>query len=275
MAEVDVIAHTTMPRTRASLTAELRSLGVSRGMTLIAHSSLSSLGWVSGNAQTVIDALLDAVTHEGTLVMPAHSANRTDPEKWKNPPVPPDWVPVIRETMPPYHPRVTPTYNIGVIPEVFRGVPEVRRSEHPTGSFAAWGMHASFITAVHPLDYPFGDASPLGRLYDLDGYVLLLGVGYDRNTVFHLGEYRALKGTQYETTDASAISRNGQRQWVAYKDIDSDSDFALLGQQFEDANPHAVVKGMVGSATARLIRVTEAVDFAKRALSPVALTVSL
>src|SRR5690349_7103098 len=58
-------------------------------------------------------------------------------------------------------------------------------------SFAAWGRHALPITANHALDYGLGEHSPLARLYDLDGSVLLLGVGYERRTSLHLAEYRA------------------------------------------------------------------------------------
>jgi aminoglycoside 3-N-acetyltransferase len=35
-----------------------------------------------------------------------------------------------------------------------------------------------------------GNGSPLARIYDLDGYVLLLCVPYTSNTSFHLAEYR-------------------------------------------------------------------------------------
>ena len=58
-------------------------------------------------------------------------------------------------------------------------------------SFAAWGKHAEFVTDGHSLDNGLGETSPLARVYDLDGYVLLLGVDYDSNTSFHLAEYRA------------------------------------------------------------------------------------
>ena len=57
-------------------------------------------------------------------------------------------------------------------------------------SFASWGKEAEFVIARHELAYSLGERSPLARIYELHGRILLIGVGYDRNTSFHLAEYR-------------------------------------------------------------------------------------
>ncbi|HTK12142.1 MAG TPA: AAC(3) family N-acetyltransferase, partial [Ktedonobacteraceae bacterium] len=100
MTEQNVIQKTLMPCTRESLAHDLRMLGVEAGMTLEVHSSLSKLGWVCGGPVAVVQALLDVVTGTGTLVMPTHSSNYTDPAKWSNPPVPQTWWPILYEQMP-------------------------------------------------------------------------------------------------------------------------------------------------------------------------------
>jgi aminoglycoside 3-N-acetyltransferase len=257
--EAEIIANTPEPRTRPSLAADLKQLGVKPGMTLLVHSSLSSLGWVNGGSVAVIQALQDVLTPQGTLIMPAHSGDLSDPTGWKNPPVPEPWCEVIRETMPAYDPRTTHTRAIGRVAEHFRTWPGVQRSEHPTLSFCAWGRHADEITRGHQLDDSLGEGSPLARLYDLNGYVLLLGVGYDSNTSFHLAEYRIPK--RQELSMGAPILQGGQRRWVTYRDIQLNSDlFPQLGEAFESKGN--ISTGKVGSAACRLFPQRSAVDYA-------------
>ena len=62
--------------TKNELKSALASLGVEKGMILEVHSSLSSFGRLEGGALTVIDALKELVTEEGTLFMPALRLSR-------------------------------------------------------------------------------------------------------------------------------------------------------------------------------------------------------
>ena len=73
MTELETIQNIPFPRTRETLAADLRALGLQSGMVVIVHSSLSSIGWVNGGSMAVVQALLDVITPDGTLVMPAHS----------------------------------------------------------------------------------------------------------------------------------------------------------------------------------------------------------
>jgi aminoglycoside 3-N-acetyltransferase len=258
--EATVVQSTRAPRTRASLVADLHVLGVRPNMTLLVHSSLRALGWVCGGPVAVVQALMDALAPEGTLVMPTHTPGNSEPSQWHHPPVPPAWWQTIRLTMPAFDPQVTPTTSMGQIVEVFRTWPGTVRSRHPQLSFAARGPNADYITANHVLSEGLGNGSPLGRIYDLDGYVLLLGVGHINNTSFHLGEFRA-PGSRYKQ-EGAAVLENGVRSWRTFSDVDWDSSaFAEIGAQFDATG--SVLRGNVGSGEARLFRQRAAVDFAK------------
>ena len=149
MSEKDVIKKTgEQPITKDSIVRDLVNLGVTPGMVLITHSSLSKMGWVSGGAVAVIQALIEVLGKEGTLVMPTHSGDWSDPEEWSNPPVPENWKEIIRQTMPAFDLDLTPTRGIGRIPETFRGKKGAIRSNHPQMSFAAYGKDASLISGT-------------------------------------------------------------------------------------------------------------------------------
>jgi len=259
MGEKETVDKAPLPRTRESLAHDLRELGVEAGMTLLMHSSLSALGWVAGGPVAVVQALMDVVTGAGTIVVPTFSGDLSDPAQWRNPPVPESWWPIIYEAMPAFDPCITPSRQIGKIAETFRSWPGVVRSYHPTDSFAAWGRQAEFITAKHSLDYGLGEGSPLARIYDLDGWVLLLGVGFGNNTSFHLAEYRQPHPPQI--MQGAPIFENGQRVWKTYREVEiDDGPFPEIGADFERLGEVRMNK--VGSADARLFRQRPAVDFA-------------
>lgn len=260
MSERDVVERTDAPVTVERLVEDLRTLGLSAGDSVLVHSSLSSLGWVAGGAPTVVDALLEVVTDEGTLAMPTHSAQLSDPTSWEAPPVPESWHDDVREGAAPYRPAVTPTRGMGAVAECFRSYPGVRRSRHPCLSFAARGADAEFVTADHAYDHPLGEGSPLARLYELDATVLLLGTDHDTNTSLHLAEYRA-SYPKTEVVDGGPVLEDGERRWVEYDDIAGDtSDFRDLGADFGAAAGPPT--GPVGEGTATLCSQVELVDFA-------------
>ncbi|MEV5321671.1 AAC(3) family N-acetyltransferase [Streptomyces sp. NPDC052687] len=242
--------------TRDSLRADVLRCGVRPGETLLVHSSLSSLGWVNGGAVAVVQALLDALGPRGTLVVPAQTADLSDPAVWSNPPVPEEWWPAIRATMPAYDPRRTPTRGVGVIPETVRTWPGALRSAHPHTSFAAVGPRAAEITEGHAPDCRLGERSPLAKLEAIGARVLLLGAGYDSCTSFHLAEYRI-------PAPLVEVGRPGPGGWETLTEVSISSDrFDELGHDFERDRP--VRHGTAGAARVRLFPVADAVAYAER-----------
>ncbi|MFE0104420.1 aminoglycoside N(3)-acetyltransferase [Streptomyces sp. NPDC059009] len=250
--------------TRDSLADQLRAAGVKSGETLLVHTSLSALGWVSGGPVAAVQALLDAVGRTGTLVVPTQSSDNSDPAEWENPPVPPEWWPEIRASMPAYDPRTAPTRGVGVLPETVRTWPGAVRSAHPQTSFAAIGPRATEITEGHALDHRLGEHSPLARLEEAHARVLLLGAGYGSCTAFHLAEYR-VPGP--EEDNSFAVMTPEGRRWLTVRDRSiTDDGFEELGAAFESATS-AVVRGRVGAADVRLFPLADAVAYATKWLA--------
>ena len=164
--------------TLADIKNSLYELGIRDGDTIVVHSSLKSFGQVEGGADTVINALTEAVGNEGTVVVPTLAM--------KN----------FNDAYDTWH--MDKPSDAGYITEVFRKRPEAFRSNQATHSVAAIGKDAEYLTATHGQkglrygiygDSPFAEDSPWQKLYDRNAKTVLLGVGYDKMTLRHLCEY--------------------------------------------------------------------------------------
>jgi len=258
--EGTVVNRTLKPNTITSLKRDFKALGVKPGAVIIMHSSLSKIGWTVGDSVPVIRALMEVLTPKGTLVMPTFTSGNSEPSKWEHPPVPEPWWDTIRKEMPAFEKNLTPTRGMGSIVETFRTWPNVLRSNHPMSSFAAWGKNAKFITDNHELRGDLGEESPLSRLYELDGQILLIGVTHENDTSIHLAEYRSdFPGKKFIKTGCAMLVNN-QRKWVEWEELDVNSDdFEKLGNDFESQINYK--PGKIGMAESRLVSVRAIVDF--------------
>jgi aminoglycoside N3'-acetyltransferase len=163
-----------------------------------------------------------------------------------------------------FDPSDTPASpDLGVVAETFWRMPGVMRSTHPF-AFAAIGPKAAGIVAG-PLPLPpHLPASPVGRVHDLDGQILLLGVGHDADTALHLAELMA--GVPYGVERHITIARNGRAERIAYRENDHCcSRFALADDWLRGRGLQS--EGPVGNATARLFRAREVVALALERLA--------
>lgn len=207
---------------------QLQALGVSPGAVLVVHTAFSTVAPVEGGPRGLIDALLAALGPHGTLVMPSMSDDDDSP----------------------FDVLATPCRGMGVVADTFWRMPGVHRSDNPH-AFAASGPRAGAIVSAHPLDVPHGPESPVGRVYDLDGDVLLLGVGHEANTTIHLAENIA--GVRYRLPHHVTVMRHGRPTRVDYVEIDHCCErFAQMDAWLRA--PAQQRRGTVGHADARLAR---------------------
>ena len=238
-----------------------RKVGLTTGDTVMVHTSLSQIGYVCGGAQTIIEALIEVVGEEGTIMMPTQSWKNLDPETGVHWDVDEQYWDMIREGWPAFDKNITPTNTMGAVAEMFRLWPGALRSDHPARSVAAWGRNAKYLTEKHDLCDIFGDDSPVGKLYKLDGKVLLIGVDYDKNTSIHLADARAEYKSKHNTIEHSAVMEDGKRVWKSYETLFVDGeDFVDIGTAFEEKN--TVKKTELGGAVIHCMNQRTLVDFA-------------
>lgn len=225
---------------RREATEQLLDLGVRPGGVLVVHTVFSRVAPIEGGPRGLIDALLAALGPDGTLVMPSLSDDDDHP----------------------FDAARTPCAAMGVTADAFRRLPGVLRSDNPH-AFAAFGPRAGEVTSPHPLDVPHGLDSPVGRVWELDGLVLLLGVGHDANTTVHLAEN--LAGVRYRSPKYLTVLRDGKATRYDYREIDHCCEgFNQLDGWLEAEERQR--RGIVGHATARLMRSRDVVESALRHL---------
>jgi aminoglycoside N3'-acetyltransferase len=158
----------------------------------------------------------------------------------------------------PFNSTETPCLGMGIVADTFWRMPGVVRSDSPH-AFAASGPRAPAIAASHPLDVPHGLDSPVGRVYEFDGQVLLLGVGHGANTTIHLAENMA--GVRYRRPKRLTVLRAGRATRYAYSEIDHCCEnFDLMdGWLAAEGRQH---RGIVGNAEARIMGSHDVVETA-------------
>ena len=155
-----------------SLVNDFKALGIKPGMSLLTHSSLRRVGPVEGGADTVIDALLEVLGPEGTLMMSTVGGN-------------------VNPDQPVFDVQNTPC-TVGTLANVFRKREGVIRSLHPVHSICALGPKAKFFTEGHiDINTPWSPDSPYGKLMRNGGHILFLGTNFTCNTCIHALEIEA------------------------------------------------------------------------------------
>ena len=227
---------------RDEVAAQLRALGVEEGGTLLVHTSFRAVRPVEGGPHGLIEAIRDALGPRGTLVMPSWTGDD--------------------EAI--FDPRTTPaSADLGVVADTFWRLPGVVRSDHPF-ALAAAGPRAQRVTADSLPLPPHTPESPVGRVHDLDGQVLLLGVGHDADTTLHLAEL--LGGVPYRVPKHITVLREGRPARVEYGENDHCCErFALADGWLRARGLQR--EGRVGHALARLARSRDVVAVALERLA--------
>ena len=226
---------------------------------MLVHAALRSVGKPIGGAQTILDALRDAVGPEGTILAYTDWDGQDDVDDH----------PDLREHIRPFDPLTSrATRDNGWFPEMLRTTPGALRSGNPGASMAAIGGRAEWFTADHALDYGYGPHSPLGRLVEAGGKTLMLGASLDHMTLLHhaehLADFAPKRVRRYETP----FLVDGRTEWRNFEEFDTSDPpdglaedyFAKIVEEFLATGKGK--RGTVGAAPSVLIEAREIVPFA-------------
>lgn len=253
-------------RTRASLRADLEALGLGTGDVVMVHAAMRKVGRLLNGPDALIGALRDVVSPSGTILAYTDWDAAYDELLDADGCVPAEW----REHVPAFDPAASRAIrDNGVLAEFIRTTPGARRSANPGASIAALGARAEWFTADHPLDYGYGEGSPLAKLVDAEGKVLMVGAPLDTMTLLHHAEHLARlpdkKVRRYEVPFATPAGVC----WRMVEEFDTsepvvaglaDDYFATIVRDFLATGEGA--QGLIGSAPSLLVRAAAICHFA-------------
>jgi aminoglycoside 3-N-acetyltransferase len=251
---------------RSLLTKQLTTLGLNPGDMVMVHAALRSVGPVFGGPDALIDALLAAVGPTGTLAAyldwdapweDAVDADDRTLDAW-------------RDEVVPFDPaRTRAARENGAFAEMLRTTPGALRSANPGASMAALGARAGWLTADHAQDFGYGPGTPLSRLVEAGGKVLMLGAPLDTMTLLHHAEHLADIPDKRMIRKEVPLLVNGRTEWRWIAEYDTSEPVSeRLPETFIDEIVTAYeaagrgTRGPVGHASCLLVEAADMLPFA-------------
>ena len=227
---------------KEDITAQLSAMGAPKNSVVLMHSSLRLIGSIEGGAKALLDALIEYFTAEGGIFcVPTHT--------WAN----------LKEdiTLDMSDPKTC----LGAFSDIAAADERAVRSQNPTHSMAVFGERERVAEFVKDeLTLPSGTApeSCYGKIYRDGGYILLVGVGHNRNTYLHCVE--EMIGTANRLTpepyDVSVKLESGEivKSKLRGHYTDFTKDVSLRFPKYETAFRYhrAIRDGFIGNAPAQL-----------------------
>ncbi|MEM3696730.1 MAG: aminoglycoside 3-N-acetyltransferase [Candidatus Bathyarchaeia archaeon] len=257
------------PITKSRLITDLNKLGVSSGDTIMLHASVKAIGWIVGGPNVVIQALLEVLGREGTLMMLASWEDSPWGAPYKFAEWPEEWQKAYLEEFPPFDPATSRAHvKWSILTEYLRTWPGAYRSSNPEASCVAVGAKAKWLTENHPLQYGYGPGSPFAKLCEAKGKVLLLGAPFGSITLMHYAEHLANVPNKLVIRYKVPILQDGRKVWVQVEEFDTCGNVLPNAVEYFEAIPREFLasgkgrSGKVGEAQSYLFDAAEFVRFA-------------
>lgn len=240
---------------------QLKHLGIRKGMVLLVQVNTKKMGHLIGGEQMLVEALMESVGYEGTIIVPTFTTELLDPscQKNKKEKIARMYWDDIRTSILPFDKKLTLPKDEDPFVYQFLRNDGIVRSYHPVYSFAAWGKYAKVICHQHPLHFGLNEDSPLGKVLDYNGYIVSLGCKYDECVIFYHAQYKY--GKLPIRIISAPIENNNLVQWKDMLDIECENgEISKIGNMMEEK---CVVKSsFIGTTKCNFFSSKEAVSMA-------------
>jgi aminoglycoside 3-N-acetyltransferase len=257
------------PVTKSRLISDLKKLGVSEGSTVMLHASVKAIGWIVGGPDVVIQALLEVLGREGTLMMYVG----WEDSPWEAPYTfaewPEEWQKAYLKEFPPFNPATSrANRKWSILTEYLRTWPGSHRSSNPEASCVAVGAKAKWLTENHSLQYGYGPGSPFAKLCEDKGKVLLVGAPFGSITLLHYAEHLARVPNKLVVRYKVPILKEGKKVWVNIEEFDTCGNVLPNATKYFETITKEYLAfgkgrcGKVGEAQSYLFEAADFVNFA-------------
>jgi len=269
-----------LPRTRVQLIADLRRLGPAPGDLVMVHASVRSVGPMLGGPDEIHQAIVDAISPGGTMVMLIGAPNGFDDVARGNLSAAEE-AQILAE-MPLFDKQATrANRDNGTLAEFFRSWPGTVMSDSVAVRLGARGARADWFVADHPNTWPFGKGTPFEKLVGANGKLLLLGSDPDQVTLLHHAESIADFPDKIVRNFTVPVIEDGRRIWLKCQEFDSSTgahknwsprQFGEITEAFiaRFTGTPAGAKGRVGGSDSTLIATPPFMAFAVAMMEQIA-----
>ena len=228
---------------REDILKQLERFHIAKGKPVLVHTSLKAIGEINGGAETLLLALIEYFTRDGGLLcIPTHTWDRDVMDRSN------------AETC------------VGVLSNVAAAHPDGVRSMHPTHSIVVFGDRAKameFVKREAEVNTPVNPDGCYGNFYKEEGYVLLIGVGHDKNTFLHCVEEKLEVPDRLtkNMVERTIIHKNGsiEKRHLYWFDEKKIPDVSVNFGKFEPAFRYhgCITDGFIGKAKVQLCSATK------------------
>ena len=233
--------------TRLELVEAFRDLGIANGDTVLAQSSYKAFGGVCGGPKTVIEALLEVLLPDGTLIMPTFNWNDFGEKK--------------------LYSKSGTKPQTGILCEMLMRWAGVCRIHHPIHGFSLIGRLAKELSEKVNNKSSFESSSLFGELHRRNAKLMLLGVNYGKGlTFFHYVEeavgvpYRKFITLRGKVEELNGAIHDIEMPYYGRASMDMHYNLDKIEPFLENPQKSVVKIGKIGTSTVKLMDARDVYD---------------